>query len=312
MARRRNPLLLWLIRTLGIGVTKAFGKLPLPVARSVARCFVPVVYYLVPRVRKVGLANLELAYGNELSAADRTRILKQAVENMLLVAAEFPHIPKLRGEFLERNTAIEGREFLEPIKGRIIVGAHLGNWEWLAAVTANSGIPSSEIVRPFDDPKLNDFIDGMRRSGNVVTIPKDNAAMEVLRCLQENRLVGILADQSPRENAVPVRFFGQPCWATIGPAMAALRFGVPVHVVTVRRDPDGRIVLSFTEELPVVKSGETHRDLLENTQRYQEVLEAAIRKDPGQWLWMHRRWKQRPKLEEDWKARLARAKKPSE
>jgi len=111
---------------------------------------------------------------------------------------------------------------------------------------ARRGYKACEIVREFDHPYLDAYIDATRRSAGVVTVPKDRAAREIIERLADSYIVGILADQNPRENAVPVTFFGQPCWATIGPALAAARAHVPVVAVSIARDPDGGYTVEFS------------------------------------------------------------------
>jgi KDO2-lipid IV(A) lauroyltransferase len=306
MARRRNPLIRWLVHPMGMGCVKAFARLPRPFSRCIARAMATLIYYAVPRIRKVGLANLSLAYGDALSAAARAQILKQAVENMVIVVSEFARIPQLRGKWLEEEVRVEGLDHLQADRGGIIIAAHLANWEWLAPVMGSLGFKTAEVVRPLDDPRLNAFVDGIRRSGNVHTIPKDRAGQEILEKLKAGYMVGLLIDQSPRESAVPVTFFRQPCWGTIGPVMAALRTQAPVHAAFMTRRPDGRYTMEFSPEIPMTRSGRLLRDLVENTQRCQDVIETFVRRNPGQWLWLHRRWRPRPRLEQEWNARLAR------
>jgi len=55
--------------------------------------------------------------------------------------------------------------------------------------------------------------------------------------------------------------------------------------------------LRFEPAVELVRTGDSERDIVENTQRFAKVLEAIIRKHPGQWIWIHARWKNRPKGE---------------
>ena len=55
-----------------------------------------------------------------------------------------------------------------------------------------------------------------------------------------------------------------------------------------------KYVLHFGEEIPVLNTGDAERDAVENTARFNAVIESYVRKYADQWLWMHRRWKTRP------------------
>jgi KDO2-lipid IV(A) lauroyltransferase len=293
---------------ISIGIAEFFGLLPLPASRALARFIARAVYHVFPAIRKSCLNNLKLAYGDELTDADRNRILIEMMESIATVAAEFTRTKKLRGDFLNAHVTIEGKEHLTKDKGTIIIGAHMGNWEWLAPSMGALDWKTAEIIRALDDPKFDRYVEDIRRCNGTDLIPKHNASKQVLRRLKEGYLVGILADQSQRHNAVPSTFFGQPCWTTIGPVMLAKRAGAPIHSVAMLRKPDGEYILKFSPEIPMIDTGDHLGDLVENTQRCQDALEKLVREYPGQWLWFHKRWKKRPDLEKEWEARLAAAK----
>jgi KDO2-lipid IV(A) lauroyltransferase len=257
----------------------------------------------VPRLRKVGWANLDLAYGDSLTRGEKRRTLRGAAENLGIVAAEFTHADKLAGEAVRDLVTVKGLEHVDRSRGSLVISAHLSNWEWMGPALAGLGIRLAAVARPLDDPRLNLFVDEVRRATGMNTVPKKGAAPELLRLLKEGWMVLVLIDQSPRTSAVPVRFFGQPCWATIGPVMAGLRAGVPVHALCMIREPDGRYTLELSPALSMTRSGDLHRDLVENTQRCQDAIETMVRAHPEQWLWFHRRWKPRPRLEHKWSGR---------
>ena len=302
MARRRNPLAQWAVTAACVVFAKATRLCPLTLSRAVGRACAFLIYHLAPRVRRVGMANLDLAYGDSLTEAEKRRILKGAVANMGIVAAEFSHTPEIGAGGLPALVAFEGLDNVDPEKGALIIGAHMGNWEWMAPAVAAQGFKVAEVVRPLDHPPLNAVIDGIRTSSNILTIPKDQAGGEVIRLAREGYLVGILVDQSPRRNGVPVRFFGQDTWGTIGPAMAAMRARVPVHPVAMTRCRNGSYVLRMGSPLTIERSGNMRADLLKNSQTCQDAIEELVRAYPEQWLWLHRRWKPRPGLEQRWNA----------
>src|SRR6185503_7828266 len=100
----------------------------------------------------------------------------------------------------------------------------------------------------------------------------------------QGSLVGFFADQHPRSGGVPAVFFDQPVLAAAGPAICARRYHAPLVVLTLASRPDGTHTV-------VVDRIETTGSVTEVTQRWTSVLEARIREHPGQWMWMHRRWR---------------------
>ena len=258
------------------------------------------------------MANLDIAYGDSLTRTEKETILRKSVKNLALVALEFPQVPYLKDNINSLHINIKGWDNIDVEKGCIIIGAHLGNWEWLLPVGVHMGMRPIVVVRQFDDQRMDTIVNGIRQASGVKTIPKNAAMGPLLRRLQQGWHVGLLADQNPREDAVPVTFFGKSTWATIGPAIIAKRSGKPIHPVSIVRDKNNGYNVEFFPPLELEDSDDTLKDLQINTQRCQDVLETMIRKTPEQWLWFHRRWKKRERLEKEWAERVARKRSNSE
>ncbi|MBN2307843.1 MAG: hypothetical protein JXR94_02665, partial [Candidatus Hydrogenedentes bacterium] len=131
MARRRNPVIEWIITSACLTFGAITARLPIPVCRGLGRAVGLLAYSLVPRVRRVSLANLDLAYGDTLTRREKVRIAKRAAQNMAIVAAEFSHLPRLRGDFLRKHVRIVGFEHLDSDRGTVLTGTHQANWEWI-------------------------------------------------------------------------------------------------------------------------------------------------------------------------------------
>lgn len=303
MARRRNPLLQWALTTSALAFLRLTALLPLPLCRALGRGLGRLAYWLVPRIRRVGLANLDLAYGDSLTASEKKRILGEASENLGVVAAEFSRLPIVGRQKAGNLFRVEGVEHVDLDRGGLLISAHLGNWEWMAAAAQSKGMRLSAVVRPLDDPRLNRVVDGLRRAGKMDTLPKAAAGPEVIRLIREGKFVGILVDQSARENGVPAEFFGQPCWATVAPAMVALRTKAPVYPLSMIRNPDGSYALEIRPPIEFERTADFREDLVRVTQQCQDAIEVQVRRRPEQWLWMHRRWKERPRLQAEWNER---------
>jgi KDO2-lipid IV(A) lauroyltransferase len=194
-----------------------------------------------------------------------------------------------------RLVEVEGLEHLEraatPGRGVLLLTAHLGNWELLAAAHVLTGRPLSEVVRPLDQPVLDRLVARLRRRTGVEVIPKQRGLRGILDALRRGRMVGILLDQNAsRAEGVFVPFFGTPASTSRGMALAALRSGAPVLPVFIRRGPDGRHRVQIQPEVlrPV------NRDPTAFTAALTAAIEAEVRRVPEQWLWAHRRWRTRP------------------
>lgn len=282
------------------------GALPLPIARRISIGLGRVVLFAMPRLHRVAAQQIDAAFGESITRAAKRRILLEAMDNLCIVAAEFPHGPRLAKKCFAGIVRVEGAEHVDRSTGALFISGHLANWEWMGAAWWLEGVEGAEVVRPLSFPPLDRFVNGVRAATGITTIERDEAASQIFSLLKQGTHVGILIDQAPRESAVPCTFFGRACWATAAPAIVAARAKANIHFMGARRLPDYTYVLDISPPLPLVKTGNLLQDLVQNTQLCQDELEKYIRQSPGQWLWFHRRWKHRERLAQEWAARMAR------
>src|SRR5207247_1083877 len=134
----------------------------------------------------------------------------------------------------------------------LLLTAHLGNWELLAAAHRLTGFPLSIVVRPLDAPWLDALAEKLRRSAGVELIAKRGALRPVLEALRRGRMIGILMDQNAaRREGVFVDFFGRPASTSRSIALLAVRTRTPVVPVFARRDADGRHRVVIHPALPL-------------------------------------------------------------
>jgi KDO2-lipid IV(A) lauroyltransferase len=195
--------------------------------------------------------------------------------------------------------SLEGLEHVKHVMhehGRaLVLTAHLGNWEYLAAVHHLIGHPVAIVVRPLDSAALDLQAAAMRRKTGVEMIDKRRALRPVLAALRRGRLVAILLDQNAgRREGVFVPFFGRPASTSRSLALLALRTRTPILPVFIRRTGVASHHVEFEPPLAPAVSNDTEAAIVELTGRCTQVVEAAIRRTPEQWLWAHDRWRTRP------------------
>ncbi len=279
------------LKMLAPGSSAAFG-------RRIAR-----LYFLLGQSRRrILLENLTAAFP-EKTAAEIGRIARACVENLGATFMDFLECSELsRGEILSRVT-VAGEEHLAAArarqKGVFLLSAHFGSWEIGAIRVGLLGEPIASVVRPLDNPLLEEELARRRtRFGNRL-IQKKDAAREILRAMRKNETVAILVDQNVLAGeAVFVPFFGRLAATT--PSLALLQLKTDAAVVPVFTWPEGSGNYRVEFEPPILaqefSSAEADRGhrVQKATARYMAITESAVRKNPAAWLWMHNRWRTRP------------------
>lgn len=204
-----------------------------------------------------------------------------------------------REEEIRARIEVSGEEVvkqaLERGKGVLVLIAHFGNYDLMGLFASRLlGYPVTIITKTLKNQRLNELWWELRQKAGLKTLPSHNAYRACVRALRRNELVGFMLDQNrPSGQGVFVDFFGKPASTTPGLAMMSAQTGAPVVPVFMRRRPDGRHVL---EARPVIEPPPDRKEetLRACTAAYTKIIEDEIRRDPAQWMWLHKRWKSRP------------------
>ena len=278
------------------------GILPRSIARSLAAGFAHVLIRMLPKLRQTADCNLQLAFP-EWTPAKRREVKRKMVRNLGWMAAEFARLPQYTKENIGQFVILDGHEnFLAGRsrgKGVIYLTGHIGAWELASFAHALYGFPLYYMARPLDNKPLDILVNSFRGLSGNTPIFKNDAARGMLRILKSAGTVGILADQNTMpEEGVFVDFFGTPACTTTGIARVALHTDAAVVPGYAYWDENIRKYrLRFESPVELTRSGNAEQDILENTQRFTKVIEQIIRDHPEQWVWIHARWKTRPKGE---------------
>jgi Kdo2-lipid IVA lauroyltransferase/acyltransferase len=280
-------------------VLKMVGLVPRSVARAVGTIVARILLAVSAKLRKTAEFNLRLAFP-DWTDTQRKATLRGMTRSLGWMAAEFARMPSYSAENIEETIVLDGHEnFLEGQrrgKGLLFLTAHLGAWELSSYAHALYGHPLHYMARPLDNARLDALVNHYRSISGNVPIFKNESARAMLKILKDAGTVGILADQNtmPQEG-VFVDFFGTPACTTAGIARVALHTGAAVVPGYAVWDATlNKYRLRFEPPLELIRTGDTDRDILENTQQFAKVTEEIIRKYPEQWVWIHARWKTRP------------------
>jgi Kdo2-lipid IVA lauroyltransferase/acyltransferase len=294
--KKRDLFLYWLV----LSLMRVLHLLPFSLGCRIGELAGALWFYLDPRHRMITLSNLEMAFGRELSEAQRIVLAKRAYRTLGRVLMECLFLPSLTAEAIQDYVSISGlRHFYEAEKegkGVLILTGHFGNWELMALAFNLYGLPSAAVARPLDNPYLDRLVESLRTQYGNHVITKKGAVKEIMKLLAQRGRVGILIDQnvSTREG-VFVDFFHIPASTT--PILAALsqKTGAPVvPVFIVPRKGGSGYVIEIGKPVSLINTGEKEKDLIMNTALFTHIIEEYIRKYPHCWFWMHRRWKVRP------------------
>jgi KDO2-lipid IV(A) lauroyltransferase len=177
-------------------------------------------------------------------------------------------------------------------KGVIFLSAHFGSWELAVqamAVYSNSQVCT--IAKTQSNLLIDRIITGWRESFGAKMVSMGISVREIVRTLSQGGIVALVADQSAPKESVAVDFFGRKVPTFQGPAMFSLRTGAPILFGCTSRQEDGSYLLHFIEVPTEDLKGATDENILELTRRHVKATEDIIREHPGQWMWMHKRWK---------------------
>ena len=173
----------------------------------------------------------------------------------------------------------------EQKKPVILVSGHFGNYDVVRVVLNTNQISVGALYKPMSNPYFNTFYERCIKQIAEPLFPRGRAGMgNMMRYLEDGNVVALLIDQY-MSHGEPLKFLGHTAYTATSAAKLALKHDALLITFYVVRNDDGiNFVLVF--ESPVKPSTPN-----EMTQVLNDRLEKQIRKNMGQWLWTHKRWK---------------------
>jgi KDO2-lipid IV(A) lauroyltransferase len=287
--------LLWIMGIL-------FRALPSAVALAFGRQLGSLAFILAYKRRRLALRNMSLALGNEISPREQTEIVKRSFKHFGTLLSEFFQIPGLTPDSVSDIITFEGEEFLDEAlaqgKGVFILSSHVGNWDFMGAAFALRGYPLALITKKSRSEAINHLWMKYRADKGVKLLVGRGIMKESLKHLKDGGMVGFAIDQNARrDEGVFVPFFGREACTLTSLALLARRTGSPVIPIHTFRDGKGHHHIVIEKPMQHNPQPEQDQDVLERTREYTQWVEKVVRLHPEQWIWLHDRWKTKPKNE---------------
>jgi KDO2-lipid IV(A) lauroyltransferase len=256
-----------------------------------------LLYFCWGSRREIAIDNLKGAVSRGALVIDSSpeAVIKQNFRNLGKSFVEVIKIYYGLGDRVFENVEIRGVDkFTNALKknsGVLLITGHCGNWELTALACSAKVTPISVVVRPVDNPYINRLVERTRRKYGNKVIHKQGALKGILSALKRKGAIGILMDQSVlSDEGVVADFLGKKDYTMKTPALIAMKTGCPVLPAFIRRSNGGHI-MEAGEEIELDRGDDSERAVFNNTVKFSNCIEDYIRKNPSEWLWMHRRWK---------------------
>jgi len=289
-----DTLLYWPARAL----VAFIQALPLKRVARLGRAAGALAFWLDARHRRVALQNLEMCFGNEKPPVEIRAIAKEnfrrigenfacAVKTATMSPVDMlPHFVFTGAEKILPHEAGVGPQ------SRIVAVGHFGNFELYAHFGQFVPIfKCATTYRALNQPALNRLLQSLReRSGCHFYERRTEGKMMRAHMSDTGLLLGLLADQTEGRGGLRLPFLGHDCSTSAAPAIFALRYNCPLHTAICYRIGLARWEIEAGDEIPTRENGKPRSTeaIMRDVNR---AFEIAVRRDPANWFWVHRRWK---------------------
>lgn len=253
------------------------------------------------------MRNLRVAFGDELSERERAAITRDVFASLGMAMLEAANSMRWTPEYLASRVEYRNFELAHEAaaggRGVILLSGHYGNWELGSRMyTQARPVSLTVVMRDSRNPELNRLMHRLRGVGGTGIFSTETSALGIFRELRKGGVVGMMIDQDTKHlRGIYVDFFGKPSLTALGPAYLARKARVPLQLLLIHRvvdDPTRHVMEAYPPIWPDPSLGEDE-DVQQMLQTYTTQLETEVRKRPGQWAWIHERWRHQPRKKKD-------------
>ena len=272
-------------------------RLSLRTASRLGRGLGAIGWLVLRRHRRIAIDNLTFAFANEKSAAEIYRLARENFRRLGECYVTGVRTSAMSDTELDACVEFVGGENLPrpggPFHNLVFATGHFGNFELPGRVHRH--LPGWRLIatyRALNPPALNDLLQKIRNATGVLFFERTREARALRQVMdQGGAALGLLADQHGGIKGLWIPFFGRPCSTSSSIALLAIRYGAPIQMLLCFRVDVAKWRVEFGETIPTHGPDGTPRDLAAIMTEVNRSYEAAARRDPANWFWVHRRWK---------------------
>lgn len=291
----------WLLIALVRLALPLLQAMPLRWVARIGRAGGAVAWQVDRRHRRVALANLELCFGGHLDPSQRRALAR---ENFLRLGENYASALRtatMTWDQIAPHVDLSGlapaRAILDahPEHSVLVAVGHFGNFELFTwARIAFQGVQTATTYRALRQGVATRMLLRLRERSGCLFFERRSGAKALRHALRTRRLaLGLLADQHDGRG-VRVPFLGHEAWTSTAPALLALRYDAPLITCFCFRTGFARWSLEMGDEIPTRTAEGARRPLSDIARDMNRSFEKAVRRDPANWFWVHRRWKPMP------------------
>ena len=290
-----DTLLYWTVRA----VVALIQALPLTLVARLGRAGGGLAFWLDARHRRVALNNLAMCFGHEKSpqeiralARENFRRIGENFASAVKTSAMSPDQLRPHFDFIGVEKITKFRTEKGPQSCVVAIG-HFGNFELYARF--GQYVPAFKCAttyRGLRQPALSRLMQRLRETSECRFFERRTEGAALRASMAGNGLMlGLLADQHDGHLRLP--FLGHECSTSSAPAIFALRYHCPLHTGICYRVGLARWQIEAGDEIPTLENGQP-RSMAAIMTDVNRAFEAAVRRDPANWFWVHKRWKRAP------------------
>ena len=276
---------------------KVHAVLPLPILYLLSDILYFFIFYVARYRRKVVINNIKNSFPDK-SENENKRLERRFYRHFADYIVETIKLAGISQKELLRRAYVQNPELILDLldKGHtciILSMGHYGNWEWFSGVSSclNGRANIHQIYRPLTNKAFDRLFIYIRTRFNSFGIKKNDTVRDMIT-LKRNKthaLVAFIADQTPNKANLHywTTFLNQDSAILTGPEKIAKKMDIPVVFIDTIKVKRGFYTINI---IPITeKPKETPEYYITN--KYVELMERCIMRDPAYWLWSHKRWK---------------------